>query len=82
MSLTSELDAFCAEFAARIPPKIRKVMTRVDMELAASVFYARTESLRQSARLPVAGCARQYVRLNDMLAKGPVVLSFYQGGWC
>jgi hypothetical protein len=60
MSLKSELDAFRADFAAKLPLKIRRAMVRADMELAASGVLER--GLRAGdrvARFPVTRCARQ-----------------------
>jgi peroxiredoxin len=83
MSLKGELDAFRSEFMAKVAPEIRDAMVRADMELAASGIAQRALKAGDHApdfRLPdtLGGC----VRLRDLVATGPVVLSFYQGGWC
>jgi peroxiredoxin len=83
MSLKAELDAFRSEFMARVPPEIRDAMVRADMELAASGIVQKALKAGDRApdfSLPDArgGC----VRLNGLLGAGPVVLSFYGGGWC
>jgi hypothetical protein len=64
-------------------PEIRDAMVRADMELAASGIARRALKTGDHApdfRLPDARGA--YVRLKDLLAMGPVVVSFYRGGWC
>jgi peroxiredoxin len=83
MSLQSELDAFRSEFMANVTPEVRDAMVRADMEWAVSGIAQRALKAGDHApdfRLPdVRG---GYVRLRDILATGPVVLSFYRGGWC
>jgi peroxiredoxin len=83
MSLKAELAAFRSEFLATVAPEIRDAMVRADMELAASGIAQRTLKAGDQApdfRLPDARGG--FVRLKDLLAAGPVVLSFYRGGWC
>jgi peroxiredoxin len=83
MSLKAELDAFRADFMAKVPAEIREAMERADMELAASGILDR--ALKAGERVPefrLPDARGGFVRLNDLLAKGPVVLSFYRGGWC
>jgi peroxiredoxin len=83
MSLKAELDAFRSEFMANVAPEIRDAMVLADMELAASGIAQRALKAGDHApdfRLPDARGG--HVRLKDLLATGPVVLSFYRGGWC
>src|SRR5246127_2300475 len=81
MSLKAELDAFRSEFMAQVPPEIREAMVRADMELAASGIAQR--ALKAGDRAPdfnLPDARGGYVRLKDLLATGPVILSFYRGG--
>jgi peroxiredoxin len=83
VSLKDELDAFRSDFMAKVPPEIRDAMTRADMKLASSAIAEDAIEVGDQApdfRLPDARGG--YVRLRNLLAKGPVVLSFYRGGWC
>jgi peroxiredoxin len=83
MSLKAELDAFRSEFIAHVPPEVRDAMVRADMELAASGIAQR--ALKAGDRAPdfsLPDTRGGFVRLNGLLAAGPVVLSFYRGGWC
>jgi peroxiredoxin len=83
MSLKAELDAFRSEFMAQAPPEIRDAMVRADMELATSGIAQRALKAGDGApdfSLPDARGG--HVRLKGLLATGPVVLSFYRGGWC
>jgi hypothetical protein len=82
MSLKAELDAFRADFMAKVSPEIREAMARADMELIASGISQ--QALKAGDRVPdfwLPEARGNYVRLYDLLAKGPVVLSFYRGGW-
>jgi peroxiredoxin len=83
MTLKAELDAFRSEFMAKAPPQIREAMTSADMELAASGITQRAIKAGNRApdfRLP--DTRGGHVRLQDLLTRGPVVVSFYRGGWC
>jgi peroxiredoxin len=83
MSLKAQLDAFRSEFMAKAPPEIREAMTRADMDLAASGITRRAikaGDLAPDFRLPDVRGGQ--VQLRDLLFKGPVVVSFYRGGWC
>jgi peroxiredoxin len=88
MSLQTRLDAFKADFRAgkppfNAPPEIHPVMERATAELIAS--GAAAQALKVGDRAPA-------FTLNDpdgnpvlsaeLLAKGPLVLSFYRGVWC
>jgi peroxiredoxin len=88
MSLQATLDAFKADFRAgkppyNAPPEIHPIMERATQELIAS---------GQAARALKAGDKAPYFLLNDahgqpvssreLLAQGPLVVSFYRGVWC
>jgi peroxiredoxin len=83
MSLTTELEDFRAEFMAKVPPQIRDAMLLADMELAASGIAEK--ALKAGDRAPdfaLPDVRGGVVRLTELLRQGPVVLSFYRGGWC
>jgi len=88
MTLQARLDAFKADFKGGkapyfAPPEIHPVMERATAELIAS---------GQAGRALKAGDRAPDFRLNDpdgrpvssadLLARGPLVLSFYRGVWC
>jgi peroxiredoxin len=83
MSLKAELDRFRAEFMGKVPTEIREAMTRADTALAASDIMQRAAKAGDRApdfSLPDA--QGRPVRLSNLVKQGPVVLSFYRGGWC
>lgn len=83
MSLDKDLAQLREASAARIPEPARKVMEQARNELAASGFAERVPKPGTKAptfRLPDA--AGKEIDLGALLEKGPVVVSFYRGGWC
>lgn len=82
-TLADELDAFRENFMANVPAEIRDAMIRADRSLAASGIVARAVKVGEMAPdFTLPGVDGAPVRLSDLLAHGPVVLSFYRGGWC
>ncbi|QDK31427.1 MULTISPECIES: peroxiredoxin-like family protein [Sphingomonadaceae] len=82
-SLKSALDQFRLEFAGKIAPEIAAAMARADAELAATGIAGRALSAGQVAPDFILNDARgASVGLRDLLRTGPVVVSFYRGGWC
>ncbi len=83
MSLKAELDRFRSEFMRRVPPEIRDAMARADMELAALGITQKAHKAGDKAPdFRLLDGRGAYVHLKDLLTTGPVVLSFYRGGWC
>ena len=88
MTLQARLDAFKADFRAgkppyAVPPEVIDTMDRATTELIASGAAARALKAGEAAPAftlndpdgtPVASA--------DLLAKGPLVVSFYRGVWC
>ncbi|MEV5387979.1 peroxiredoxin-like family protein [Streptomyces sp. NPDC052721] len=82
-SLNTELRAFYQARRQQIPAEIREVMRRAGQELADSGQADRALTVGDRAprfRLPSA--TGRTVALDDLLATGPVVLTFYRGAWC
>ncbi len=83
MTLQDELDAFKADFEAKVPPEAVAVMHRATAELHASGQAAR--ALPSGARAPafaLPDTTGKIVRSDDLLMRGPLVLAFYRGSWC
>ena len=82
MTLQERLDAMREASKARIPAETRAIMQRSVDDLRASGIVERVARVGQTApdfTMPNAG--GQSVRLADLVARGPVVLSFYRGRW-
>jgi peroxiredoxin len=82
-TLKFELESFRAEFMAKVPTAISEAMTRADLELARSGILEK--ALKAGAMAPDFALADVHgdpVSLSSLRKAGPVVLSFYRGGWC
>jgi peroxiredoxin/predicted ester cyclase len=83
MSLKQQLDAKKAAFEEMAPAeKIAMYQEGID-EVSASGIYDRAKKVGDAA--PDFGLTNQVgetVRLSELLRKGPVVLTWYRGGWC
>jgi peroxiredoxin len=88
MSLQDQLDAFRANFQAGGPPWnapewIHEPMHRATAELIASGAAAKALKVGDKAPAFVLNDADgQAFASTDLLAKGPLVLTFYRGVWC
>jgi peroxiredoxin len=88
MTLQAKLDAFKADFKGGkapyfAPPHIHPVMERATAELIASAQAGRT--LKAGDKAPVFTLADpdgRPVSSAELLARGPLVISFYRGVWC
>ncbi|WP_288588297.1 peroxiredoxin-like family protein [uncultured Methylobacterium sp.] len=88
MTLQTKLDAFKADFQAgkppyNVPPSVIETMRRATAELIASGAAAR--ALKAGDRAPAFTLDDpdgRPVASADLLARGPLVVSFYRGVWC
>src|SRR5438034_4946866 len=84
MSLQEKLDAFKADFEGKKAPKQAvEIMHRATAELIASGQAER--ALKAGAVAPgftLTEADDGPIASSDLLARGPVVLSFYRGVWC
>ncbi len=82
MSLKEKLDAIREASSTRIPADALKIMHSVTADQKAS--GAADGALGVGANLPSFELSNQNgdpVRSADLLARGPVVLTVYRGGW-
>jgi peroxiredoxin len=88
MTLQDKLDAFKADFRAgkppyKVPAEVIATMDRATSELIAS--GAAQNALKAGDRAPDFALTDQdgaVINSRDLLASGPLVLSFYRGVWC
>jgi len=82
MTLTERLDAMRAASKTRIPAEAQAVMQRSIDDLRASGLASRIARPGQPApKFTLPNAAGERVSLDGLLARGPVVLSFYRGRW-
>jgi hypothetical protein len=82
MALREKLDSIREMAKTRIPPEARAIMERSVEELRASGAVTRGAKVGQpAADFSLPNAAGQEVSLKSLLARGPVVLSFYRGRW-
>lgn len=82
MALSERLDTIREAGKTRIPSEIRAVMERSVEDLRASGIMSRIAKVGQRAPdFTLPDHAEKDVRLSALLARGPVVLSFYRGRW-
>jgi len=82
MSLAERLDTMRAGAATRIPPEKRAIMQRATDDLRASGILDRV--IKVGGRLPgfaLSNTRDQVVRSDDLLAKGPLVVTVFRGSW-
>lgn len=82
MSLADKLAATRAASASRIPPDKAAIMHRATDDLRKSGILERV--VKPGARMPAFELANhdgRRVSSQDLLARGPLVLSFFRGSW-
>lgn len=83
MSLNAELRTFYQSRREQIPLAVREVMDRAAAELAESGQADRALGVgAQAPRFTLPSASGRSVALEELLAAGPVVLTFYRGAWC
>ncbi|MEV6946929.1 peroxiredoxin-like family protein [Streptomyces sp. NPDC051172] len=83
MSVNAELRAFYADRQEQIPADIRAIMQRATQDLTASGQADR--ALTVGAKAPsftLPSATGGDTSLTELLAEGPVVITFYRGAWC
>jgi hypothetical protein len=82
MTLQERLDAMRAAAKTRIPPEAQAIMQPSVDDLRASGILNRVTQVGEKApEFSLPNAAGRVVRLRELLARGPVVLSFYRGRW-
>jgi hypothetical protein len=82
MSLSDRLTAIAEAATKRIPPEVRAIMHRSIEEVRASGIMDRVPKVGDRAPdFTLPDRSGQPVSLASLLARGPVVLSFYRGRW-
>ena len=81
--LTKQLDAFMAGFMERVDPATAATLRASSMALEQAGVVERALKIGDHAPdFTLPDQAGKSVSLQDLLARGPVVLTFFRGGWC
>jgi hypothetical protein len=82
MALQEKLDAMREMSRTRIPPEAQAIMQRSIQDLRASGIMNRVAQVGQAAPdFTLPNTDGRSVSLAELLAPGPLVLSFYRGRW-
>ena len=81
-TLQQRLDSIATSFAKNVPEDKRTIMHRRTEELAASGQAERAIGVGDTApSFELPDSKGTMVRSQDLLAKGPLVLTFFRGHW-
>lgn len=83
MNLTKEIENYKTAFSEKVPAEIKKVMASATDTLSKSGLV---ESAPKSGDIlkvfTLPNQNGENVSLASLLSKGPVIVTFYRGGWC
>ncbi|MGG6310566.1 peroxiredoxin-like family protein [Paenibacillus macerans] len=82
MSFTQTLDQMKQEFIANTPADVHDEMFRLIREQQESGKVYGLQEGQKAKDFTLKNSLGESVNLYDELSKGPVVLTFYRGGWC
>jgi hypothetical protein len=82
MTMTEHLSALKAQVSSSLPEKTLEIIHRGTEELRNSGIMDRALKVGDNApSFTLSNATGQEVRSADLLARGPMVLSFYRGNW-
>ncbi|BED88848.1 peroxiredoxin [Pseudoalteromonas sp. MM1] len=83
MSLKAQIDAYNVQKEAKLPADVLALMDKTNEELIAQ--HIKNNALQVGAKVNNFNLSNhngETIELTDLLNKGPVIISFYRGGWC
>jgi len=83
MSLKAQIDAYNVQKEAKLPADVLALMDTTNEELIAQ--HIKDNALQIGSKVEnfsLVNHKGENIELNDLLNKGPVIVSFYRGGWC
>ena len=82
MSLQEQLDALLARVRAKRPPEWQVIIDRAIEDLRRSGLAKRSLTVGDRApEFALPNATGRLIKSVDLLARGPLVVSFYRGGW-
>lgn len=83
MSLKAQIDAYNIEKDAKLPADVLALMNTTNQELIAQHIKDNALQVGQKVEnFSLANHKGESIELSELLSKGPVIISFYRGGWC
>ena len=83
MSLKAQIDADNVQKDAKLPADVLALMNTTNEELIAQHIKDNALQIGQKVEnFSLANHNGENIELADLLKKGPVIISFYRGGWC
>ena len=83
MSLKAQIDAYNVQKDAKLPADVLALMNTTNEELIAQHIKDNALQIGQKVEnFSLANHKGENIDLADLLKKGPVIISFYRGGWC
>ena len=83
MSLKAQIDAYNVQKDAKLPADVLALMNTTNEELIAQHIKDNALQVGQKVEnFSLANHQGENIELADLLKKGPVIISFYRGGWC
>ncbi|MGY5450338.1 peroxiredoxin-like family protein [Agarivorans sp. MS3-6] len=83
MSLQTEIADYIASFVQKAPLDVQKLMKQATKNLAESEIAKKAPQAGQVLpNFTLANQTGEQVSLSSLLAKGPLIITFYRGGWC
>lgn len=83
MNLTEELNQLKQQIQQQLPDDVKATMSQVAKDLVNSAIADRAVNVGDTApNFTLPNAVGETVALQDLLQSGPVVISFYRGGWC
>jgi peroxiredoxin len=82
-TLSQQLDEFLAGWKQRVPPERQAIMERHIAHLKETGFGQKAKQVGQQApAIVLPDATGKTFDVATLLAKGPVIVTFYRGGWC
>ncbi|HCN58224.1 MAG TPA: alkyl hydroperoxide reductase [Exiguobacterium sp.] len=81
-TLLEEIQAYQKQFRQKAPEEKQRLMAQTTAELAASDGAKGLTVGDEAPRFTLPNASGQSVSLEDLLQNGPVIVTFYRGGWC
>lgn len=81
-TLLEEIQAYQKQFRQKTPEEKQRLMAQATAELAASDGAKGLTVGDEAPRFTLPNASGQSVSLEDLLQNGPVIVTFYRGGWC